>query len=114
MTENDLNRLDDREPHTPPDRDERDLQSPFIPGPDWQTLYADASYSAHAQDLDFLWRWVIVREGDIIQEGCSLSYQTAARSVQHVLAFYANSRDRPRGAERAGAAAIQTIIKESY
>lgn len=63
----------------------------FKPGIEWKPLHQDATYSAYARDDEFMWRWSIVRDGNIIQEGCSISFETARRSVGHVLAFYAKS-----------------------
>ena len=45
-------------------------------------------YRAIVQDLDFMWRWRIYRDGEMCQEGCSLSESSSREAVRHVLAFY--------------------------
>lgn len=82
------------------DEDERDDSGSyerFSPGIEWQPLHQDATYSAYARDDEYMWRWNIVRDGNIIQEGCSISLETARRSVGHVLAFYAISEGNRAG-----------------
>ena len=43
--------------------------------------------TAYAQDLGFMWRWTIHRDGEAIQEGCSLSEGSAREAVGHAAAF---------------------------
>ena len=93
MTQPHSNRPADTGPLTGSAGDERDAHAALIPDPDWKLLYEDTQYCAYAEDLDFLWRWVILRHGEIVQEGCSLSLNTAERSVRHVLTFYALTRN---------------------
>ncbi|WNV03797.1 soluble methane monooxygenase-binding protein MmoD [Candidatus Methylospira mobilis] len=51
-------------------------------------LIENGRYSAYAYDLDFMWRWVITRDGEEIQDGCAISLESSKQSVQHVLAFF--------------------------
>jgi soluble methane monooxygenase-binding protein MmoD len=53
-------------------------------------------YRAIIQDLDFMWRWRIYRDGEMCQEGCSLSESSSREAIRHVLAFY-EGRDRDEG-----------------
>lgn len=69
--------------------DESAPQTCFYPSVDWHLLKHDDVYTAYAKDLDFMWRWIIVREERIVQEGCSLSLESSIRAVSHVLSFYA-------------------------
>jgi soluble methane monooxygenase-binding protein MmoD len=80
-----------------PEQEESGGFERFIPDTDWQQIHEDGLYSAYARDDDFMWRWNIVRDGGIVQEGCSISLETARRSVGHVLAFYAVSEGRKTG-----------------
>jgi soluble methane monooxygenase-binding protein MmoD len=43
--------------------------------------------TAFAQDLGFMWRWEIQKDGLTIQEGCSLSENSAREAVGHATAF---------------------------
>jgi len=63
----------------------------FPPSPEWHLLKQNETYAAYAKDLEFMWRWVIIREGRIIQEGCSLSLRSSIRAVTHVLNYYGMS-----------------------
>lgn len=75
------------------DHDDEDLAdaepSRFIATSDWQPVAEAGSYQAYAKDLDFMWRWIIVRDGTVIQEGCSISLESSTRAVQQVFSFYA-------------------------
>jgi soluble methane monooxygenase-binding protein MmoD len=51
-------------------------------------LIEKGRYSAYAYDLDFMWRWVITRDGEEIQDGCAISLESSKQSVRHVLAFF--------------------------
>ncbi|BBA32730.1 hypothetical protein sS8_0765 [Methylocaldum marinum] len=63
-------------------------ETPFVPVHHWQLIAHERGYEAYAKDMDCVWRWVIVRDGQVMQEGCSISLSSSIRSVQHVLAFY--------------------------
>lgn len=49
----------------------------------------DGRYSAVLEDLGFMWRWHIFRDGEMCQEGCSLTKGASREAVSHVFAFYA-------------------------
>ena len=83
-------------PHSPfvtfehSDEESADAEpSRFVFSSDWQRLAETGSYQAYAKDLDFMWRWIIVRDGSVVQEGCSISLESSSRAVQQVLSFYA-------------------------
>jgi len=57
-------------------------------------LVEQGRYSAYAYDLDFMWRWVITRDGEEVQDGCAISLESSKQSVQHVLAFFGHVDDR--------------------
>jgi soluble methane monooxygenase-binding protein MmoD len=63
--------------------------SRFIPTSDWQQVAEAGYYQGYAKDLDFMWRWIIVRDGSVVQEGCSISLESSTRAVQQVFSFYA-------------------------
>lgn len=51
-------------------------------------IHADSRYAAYTMDLEYMWRWEILRDGEFIQEGCSLSQDSAREAVAHVLSFF--------------------------
>lgn len=51
-------------------------------------IHADSRYAAYTMDLDYMWRWEILRDGEFIQEGCSLSQDSAREAVAHVLSYF--------------------------
>nr|AAC45293.1 orfY [Methylocystis sp. M] len=51
-------------------------------------IHADSRYAAYTMDLDYMWRWEILRDGEFIQEGCSLSQDSAREAVAHVLSHF--------------------------
>ncbi|OAI29661.1 soluble methane monooxygenase-binding protein MmoD [Methylosinus sp. R-45379] len=51
-------------------------------------IHADSRYAAYTMDLDYMWRWEILRDGEFVQEGCSLSLDSAREAVSHVLRFF--------------------------
>ncbi len=55
-------------------------------------------YRAFAEDLEFMWRWKIHRDGEFVQEGCSLSESSSREAVGHVMEFYLR-RDQSAAAE---------------
>lgn len=57
------------------------------------TLLEEGRYAAYAYDLDFMWRWVIVRDGEEVQDGPAVSLSSARHSALHVLAFF-RQRDK--------------------
>ncbi len=51
-------------------------------------IYNFECYRAAIENLGFMWRWRIYRDGEMCQEGCSLSDTSSREAVNHVLAFY--------------------------
>ena len=66
---------------------------PTPEGAERVTLHAEGRYVAYAYDLDFMWRWVITRDGEEVQDGPAISLDSARHSAKHVLAFF-GQRDR--------------------
>ncbi len=62
----------------------------FEPSPDWVPIEERGSYATYAKDLDYMWHWILVKDGEIIQEGCSISFHTTQRSVAHIMEFFAS------------------------
>ncbi|ACK50235.1 hypothetical protein Msil_1266 [Methylocella silvestris BL2] len=56
-------------------------------------IFSEGRYRAFVQDLECMWRWEIHRDGDFVQEGCSLSESSSREAVGHVVSFYQH-RDR--------------------
>jgi methane monooxygenase component D len=87
-----------------PDGNDAWLEEPrpqpgFLPSPEWHLLQQNETYAAYARDLDFMWRWVIVKDSVVIQEGCSLSLQSSIHAVTHVLNYFGITERRPRDVE---------------
>ncbi|PWB94983.1 soluble methane monooxygenase-binding protein MmoD [Methylosinus sporium] len=51
-------------------------------------IHSDARYEAFTVDLDYMWRWEILRDGEFVQEGCSLSFDSSRKAVAHVLSHF--------------------------
>jgi methane monooxygenase component D len=54
-------------------------------------LYDAGPYAAFCEDLEFMWRWTIYRDQQLVQEGCSLTLDASRRAVEHVMAFFTMS-----------------------
>ncbi|WP_020174573.1 soluble methane monooxygenase-binding protein MmoD [Methyloferula stellata] len=63
-------------------------------------IFNDGRYSAFVQDLECVWRWEIHRDGQFVQEGCSLSERSSREAVGYVMSFY-RRRDERQAAEPA-------------
>jgi soluble methane monooxygenase-binding protein MmoD len=61
-------------------------------------IFNRGRYKAFVEDLEFMWRWKIHRDGEFVQEGCSLSESSSREAVGHVMEFYLR-RDQSRAAE---------------
>ena len=57
------------------------------------TLLEQGRYIAYAYDLDFMWRWVITRDGEEVQDGPAISLESSRHCVNHVMAFF-SQRDK--------------------
>ncbi len=66
---------------------------PMPDGVERVTLLEGGRYVAYAYDLDFMWRWVIARDGEDVQDGPALSLESARHCVKHVMAFF-SQRDQ--------------------
>jgi soluble methane monooxygenase-binding protein MmoD len=60
-------------------------------------IFNDGQYRAHVQDLECMWRWEIRRDGQFVQEGCSLSEGSSREAVGHVMSFYRRRDQRQSG-----------------
>jgi len=71
------------------DEDARDVKW-FEPSPDWVNIHQRDNYSTYSKDLGYMWHWILVKDGEIIQEGGSISFHTAKRTLEHVLEYFAS------------------------
>lgn len=78
-----------------PEPDECDLSSDHV------LLRKSGMYAAYGLETECLWRWDIYRDGKHVQTGAALSFDSAIRSADHVLAFY-GVRDTRLEKEAAG------------
>ena len=72
-------------------------------------IHTDSRYAAYTMDLDYMWRWEILRDGEFVQEGCSLSQDSAREAVAHVLRFFAR-QDEAAGAPGDNSEEIQRLL----
>ncbi|MHB8884721.1 MAG: soluble methane monooxygenase-binding protein MmoD [Methylovirgula sp.] len=61
-------------------------------------IFNDGQYRVFVQDLECMWRWEIHRDGQFVQEGCSLSEGSSREAVGHVMSFY-RRRDLGQGSD---------------
>lgn len=57
------------------------------------TLLEQGRYAAYAYDLDFMWRWVVTRDGEEVQDGPAISLESSRQCARHVMAFF-GQRDK--------------------
>lgn len=60
----------------------------FEPSDEWVSIETRGGYSSYAKDLEYMWHWILVKDEQIIQEGCSISFNTTRHSVEHVLEYF--------------------------
>lgn len=70
----------------------QNISSLFGKNEDLTKLYDDEIYTAYTEDLEFMWRWTIYREDQLVQEGCSLTEDSSRHAVKHVMAFFNASK----------------------
>lgn len=73
-------------------------------------IHSDQRYAAYTQDLEYMWRWEILREGEFVQEGCSLSEESAREAVAHVLSFF-RRQDESAGQPGDRGAEIRQLLR---
>lgn len=56
--------------------------------PEGILIHANSRYVAYVRNIEYMWRWEILRDGEFIQEGCSLSEESSREAVSHVLSFF--------------------------
>jgi|BarGraIncu00222A_1022003.scaffolds.fasta_scaffold45698_1 soluble methane monooxygenase-binding protein MmoD len=67
---------------------DRDREAPFAGLGTRIEIFSEGRYRAFVQDLECMWRWEIHRDGEFVQEGCSLSESSSREAVGHVISFY--------------------------
>ncbi|QGM46795.1 soluble methane monooxygenase-binding protein MmoD [Methylocystis heyeri] len=72
-------------------------------------IYADSRYAAHATDLDYMWHWEIRRDGEFVQEGCSLSESSSREAVAHVIRHF-ELQEQARAQQGGYADAIRELL----
>ncbi|MCK5829817.1 MAG: soluble methane monooxygenase-binding protein MmoD [Methylococcales bacterium] len=70
----------------------QNISSLFSKNEELTKLYDDETYTAYTEDLEFMWRWTIYRENELVQEGCSLTEDASRHAVNHVMAFFNASK----------------------
>jgi methane monooxygenase component D len=75
-------------------------------------LYADSRYSAFGKDLEYMWRWEVLRDEEFLQEGCSLSEASAREAVSYVISFF-QRQDRSRSAGDTNIDEISRLLREA-
>ena len=75
-------------------------------------IHSDARYAAFGKDVEFMWRWEIFRDGEFVQEGCSLSENSAREAVAYVIR-YMHRQDAGRGVAGGASDEIQKLLRES-
>jgi soluble methane monooxygenase-binding protein MmoD len=82
-------------------RDGRHPEMSFAGAVSGAEIFNEGRYRAFVQDLECMWRWEIHRDGEFVQEGCSLSESSSREAVGHVISFFRQrdvrqtERDRP-------------------
>ncbi|ATQ68604.1 MULTISPECIES: soluble methane monooxygenase-binding protein MmoD [Methylosinus] len=77
-----------------------------------QTLiHADERYQAYTMDLEYMLRWEILRDGEFVQEGCSLSQESAREAVAHVLSHF-RRQDATSQNDGGKSEAIRALLRE--
>ncbi len=68
-------------------------------------IFSEGRYRAFVQDVECMWRWEIHRDGEFVQEGCSLSESSAREAVGYVISFFRRGDERQSeksGSEKSG------------
>lgn len=55
-------------------------------------IYNADGFIAYSQDVECMWQWMIYQNNQLIQEGCSLTFDASKRAVNHVLAFLGKAK----------------------
>ncbi|MGO9774905.1 MAG: soluble methane monooxygenase-binding protein MmoD [Roseiarcus sp.] len=74
-------------------------------------IHADSRYTAYATDLEYMWHWEIIRDGEFVQEGCSLSETSSREAVTHVIRHF-NMQDQASAEPGSNADAIRKLLLE--
>lgn len=86
-------------------------QAAAQPGIRQTLIHADERYQAYMMDLEYMWRWEILRDGEFVQEGCSLSQESAREAVAHVLSFF-RRQDSAALNDGGRSEAIRALLRE--
>lgn len=68
---------------------------PLPDGAECVKLLEEGRYAAYAYDLGYMWRWVITRDGEEVQDGPALSLEASRQCATSVMAFF-RQRDNNR------------------
>ncbi len=74
-------------------------------------IHADLCYVAYATDLEYMWHWEISRDGEFVQEGCSLSESSSREAVSHVIKHY-HLQEKAKAMPGGNAEAIRELLLE--
>jgi methane monooxygenase component D len=94
------------------DGDQPNVGTMLAEDPEAVMLYAESRYSAFGKDLDYMWHWEVLRDGEFVQEGCSLSESSAREAVSHVIGFF-ECQDRSRDRRSTNVDAIKKLLREA-
>ncbi|MFO1126237.1 MAG: soluble methane monooxygenase-binding protein MmoD [Methylocystis sp.] len=75
-------------------------------------LHESTRYAAYGRDLEYMWHWEILRDGEFVQEGCSLSENSAREAVALVVRFF-ERQDRSRESGAVDVEGIQNLLREA-
>lgn len=79
--------------------------------PQAMLLHASTRYAAYGRDLDYMWHWEILRDGEFVQEGCSLSENSAREAVARVVRFF--ERQDCASASGADVDGIRSLLRDA-
>ncbi|MGA3064063.1 MAG: soluble methane monooxygenase-binding protein MmoD [Methylocystis sp.] len=74
-------------------------------------IHSDSRYTAYATDLEYMWHWEIIRDGEFVQEGCSLSETSSREAVTHVIRHF-NMQDQAKAEPGSNTDAIRKLLLE--
>lgn len=94
------------------DDDQPDVGKMLADDPEAVMLYAESRYSAFGKDLEYMWHWEVLRDGEFVQEGCSLSESSAREAVSYVIRFF-ERQDHLRDAGNATVDEIRNLLREA-
>jgi methane monooxygenase component D len=89
------------------------IDGEFLPDdPAAVLIHTDGRYTAYGKDVEFMWRWEIQRDGEFVQEGCSLTERATHEAVAHVIR-YMNRQDAARARPDDVTNEIRRLLREA-